>query len=59
MKNTDVIDRIVSESTRELLLECEDALSHHAHLQERLVDLRLLLDTAIEQLRRSEPQPLY
>jgi hypothetical protein len=52
MRNIDadhIIDRIFSEHTRELLRECEDALVYYVQLQKRLLDLRLLLDRAIEE----------
>jgi hypothetical protein len=52
MLNTDIIDRIVSEPTRELLREVENTLTVHASLRERVLDLRLLVDRGIEELRR-------
>jgi hypothetical protein len=60
MKNTDtIIERIVSENTRELLREAEAALPLHSRLQTCLLELRLLVDRGIEQLRQRGPQPLY
>jgi hypothetical protein len=48
----DIVRAIVSEHTRELLREVEEALLHSRLLHERVLDLRLLVDRGIEEMKR-------
>jgi hypothetical protein len=51
MKNDrNIITKLVSEQTRTLLLEAEDAVPQ-SRLQEELRDLRLLVDRGIEEMK--------
>jgi hypothetical protein len=50
MRNTSTVSAVISEKTRELLREVERKLSDSS-LYERVKDLRLLVDRAIEEMK--------